>query len=282
MRRPNVDFPAPDAPTTATDSPAATSRSTAARMVSGPSGLLTCFPRFSALRTLVSDMLHRFVVCAWLLVMALGAWADAPANPPKLLVLGDSISAGYGIRIEEGWVALLESRLREQDYGYQVINASVSGETTTGGLARLPRTLSLHKPRIVVLELGGNDGLRGLPLSAIRRNLERMILAARSSGAKVLLIGMRMPSNYGPQYVSGFMAIYQDLAKRYATPLVPFIMEGVALDGRLMQADGIHPTAAAQKRLLDNVWPVLKPLLGAPRKADARRQPAQASTGSGG
>jgi acyl-CoA thioesterase-1 len=215
-------------------------------------------------------------VSVWLLVTALGSWADAPANPPKLLVLGDSISAGYGIRIEEGWVALLESRLREQGYGYQVVNASVSGETTTGGLARLPRALTLHKPRIVVLELGGNDGLRGLPLNAIRRNLERMILAARASGAKVLLIGMRMPSNYGPQYVDGFMANYRDLARRYATPLVPFIMEGVALDARLMQADGVHPTAAAQKRLLDNVWPVLKPLLGAPRKADATRQPAQA------
>jgi len=227
-------------------------------------------------------MLHRFVVSVWLLVTALGAWADAPANPPKLLVLGDSISAGYGIRIEEGWVALLESRLREQGYGYQVVNASVSGETTTGGLARLPRALALHKPRIVVLELGGNDGLRGLPLNAIRTNLERMILAARSSGAKVLLIGMRMPSNYGPQYVSGFMANYQDLARRYATPLVPFIMEGVALDGRLMQADGIHPTAAAQRRLLDNVWPVLKPLLGTPRKADARPQPAHTSMSSGG
>lgn len=222
------------------------------------------------------------MVTVWLLVTALGAWADAPANPPKLLVLGDSISAGYGIRIEEGWVALLASRLREQGYGYQVVNASVSGETTAGGLARLPRALNLHNPGIVVIELGGNDGLRGLPLDTIRRNLERMILAARSSGAKVLLIGMRMPSNYGPQYVSGFFANYQQLAKRYATPLVPFIMEGVALDGRLMQADGVHPTAAAQKRLLDNVWPVLKPLLGAPRKADARGQPAQSSMSSGG
>ncbi len=222
------------------------------------------------------------MVSVWLLVTALGAWADAPANPPKLLVLGDSISAGYGIRIEEGWVALLESRLREQGYGYQVVNASVSGETTTGGLARLPRALALHKPRVIVLELGGNDGLRGLPLNAIRRNLESMILAARSSGAKVLLIGMRMPANYGPQYVSGFIANYQDLAKRYATPFVPFIMEGVALDGRLMQADGIHPTAAAQRRLLDNVWPVLKPLLGTPPKADARPQAAHASMSSGG
>lgn len=185
-------------------------------------------------------------------------------------MLGDSISAGYGIRIEQGWVAQLQSRLREQGYGYQVVNASVSGETTAGGLARLPRALALHKPKIVVIELGGNDGLRGLPLDTIKRNLERMIIAARSSGAKVLLIGMRMPTNYGPPYVAGFFANYQDLARRFATPLVPFILEGVALDGRLMQSDGIHPTAPAQGRLLDNVWPVLKPLLGAARKADAR------------
>jgi acyl-CoA thioesterase-1 len=227
-------------------------------------------------------MFYRFIVCVCLLVLALGALAEAPANPPKLLVLGDSISAGYGIRIEEGWVALLESRLRDQGYGYHVVNASVSGETTAGGLARLPRALKLHKPGVVILELGGNDGLRGLPLSVIRRNLERMILAARSSGAKVLLVGMRLPSNYGPQYVSGFFANYQELARRYATPFVPFIMEGVALDGRLMQLDGIHPTAAAQRRLLDNVWPVLKPLLGTPRTADARPEAPQASMSSGG
>jgi acyl-CoA thioesterase-1 len=196
--------------------------------------------------------------------------------------MGDSISAGYGIRIEEGWVALLQSRLREQGYVYQVVNASVSGETTSGGLARLPRALGLHKPKIVILELGGNDGLRGLPLDGIRRNLENMIRASRSAGSLVLLVGMRMPSNYGPQYVLGFHATYQELAKQYAVPLVSFILDGVALDDRLMQSDGIHPTAPAQSRLLDNVWPVLKPLLGAPKRADATSRDAVVPMSAGG
>jgi acyl-CoA thioesterase-1 len=207
-----------------------------------------------------------------LLFATLGAHAASTSNAPTLLVLGDSISAGYGIRIEEGWVALLQGRLRDQGYGYRVVNASVSGETTAGGLARLPRALQLHKPTIVVIELGGNDGLRGLPLDVIRRNLERMIVASRSAGARVVLVGIRMPINYGAQYTAGFDANYQELAKLYRTPLVPFILEGVALDTRLMQEDGIHPTAAAQRQLLENVWPMLKPLLGAPKRPDARAQ----------
>jgi acyl-CoA thioesterase-1 len=215
-------------------------------------------------------MLLRLVVTGLLLLATLCAEAASPSRQPTLLVFGDSISAGHGIRIEEGWVALLQSRLQGQGYGYRVVNASVSGETTAGGLARLPRALDLHHPKIVIIELGGNDGLRGLPLEMIRKNLEHMILAARSSGALVLLVGMRMPTNYGAPYVSGFHAIYPKLARRYAVPLVPFLLEGVALDGRLMQADGIHPTAPAQRRLLDNVWPVLRPLLGAPKKADAK------------
>jgi acyl-CoA thioesterase-1 len=184
-------------------------------------------------------------------------------------VLGDSISAGYGIHVEEGWVALLQSRLQQQGYGYRVVNASVSGETTSGGLARLPRALELHHPKIVIIELGGNDGLRGLPLDVIRRNLEAMIVASRSSGALVLLVGMRMPANYGATYVNGFQDIYKELSKRLATPLVPFLLDGVALDSRLMQWDQIHPTAYAQRKLLDNVWPMLKSLLGTRRTADA-------------
>jgi acyl-CoA thioesterase I len=213
-----------------------------------------------------------------LLLLALVVEAESPPHRPTLLVLGDSISAGYGIRVEEGWVALLQSRLQAQGYGYRVVNASVSGETTAGGLARLPRALQLHRPKIVIIELGGNDGLRGLPLGVIRKNLETMILACRSASALVLLVGMRMPTNYGSQYVAGFHASYQDLSKRYATPLVPFILEGVALDGRLMQSDGIHPTAAAQRRLLDNIWPVLKPLLGASPTVDARTHSMIAAT----
>jgi acyl-CoA thioesterase I len=205
-----------------------------------------------------------------LLFAALSAGAGSPPGEPTLLVLGDSISAGFGIGVEEGWVALLQGRLQREGYGYRVVNASVSGETTGGGLSRLPRALQLHQPKIVIIELGGNDGLMGLPLDVIRKNLKTMIQASRSSGALVLLVGMRLPSNYGPKYVDGFHAIYPNLAKRYASPLVPFLMEGVALDRRLMQWDGIHPTAAAQSRLLDNVWPVLKPLLGVPRKAGAK------------
>jgi acyl-CoA thioesterase-1 len=227
-------------------------------------------------------MLFRLFATGLLLAAALAAPAASTSKSPTLLVLGDSISAGYGIQIEEGWVALLQGRLREQGYGYQVVNASVSGETTAGGLARLPRALRLHEPRIVIIELGGNDGLRGLPLAMIRKNLERMIVASRSAGALVLLVGVRMPVNYGAQYTAGFHANYQDLAKRYRTPLVPFILEGVALDQRLMQADGIHPTAAAQRQLLDNVWPVLRPLLGASKKADARAQATASAVNSRG
>jgi acyl-CoA thioesterase-1 len=215
-------------------------------------------------------MTHRLIATGLLLFTALATSSGSAPSMPALLVFGDSVSAGYGIRIEEGWVALLQSRLQNQGYGYRVVNASVSGETTAGGLARLPRALQLHRPKIVVIELGGNDGLRGLPLAEVRKNLEAMMRAARASGAKVLLIGMRLPPNYGGPYVDSFQATYGDLSKHYSVPLVPFLLEGVALDGRLMQPDGIHPTAAAQPRLLDNVWPVLKPLLRPP-------QPTQAS-----
>ena len=214
-------------------------------------------------------MVLRLIAAGILLVAAFVAAPGSPPPPRTLLVLGDSISAGYGIHVEEGWVALLQSRLQQQGYGYRVVNASVSGETTAGGLARLPRALELHHPKIVIIELGGNDGLRGLPLEEISKNLEAMIAASRSSGALVLLVGMRMPANYGATYVNGFQDIYKQLSKRLATPLVPFLLDGVALDSRLMQWDQIHPTAFAQRKLLDNVWPVLKSLLGTRRTADA-------------
>ena len=176
-------------------------------------------------------------------------------------MLGDSISAGYGLAEGEGWVTLLQTRLRMQGYGHRVVNASVSGETTTGGLARLPRALALHRPAIVVLELGGNDGLRGLPLETSRANLERSIELARTSGAKVLLLGMKMPPNYGARYTSGFEAIYPALAKKYRVAFVPFFLESIALKPGLIQGDGLHPTAAAQPAMLDAVWPTLAPLL---------------------
>lgn len=194
----------------------------------------------------------------------LPAWAcgsEARDRVPTILVLGDSVSAGYGLAAGEGWVALLQARLKAQGYGYRVINASVSGETTTGGLSRLPRALSLHQPKIVILELGGNDGLRALPLDTSRRNLERIIETSRASGAEVLLLGMKIPPNYGPRYSQGFEKVFKDLARRYRLPFEPFFLEKIALVPGMIQADGLHPTAKAQPIMLETVWPVLKPML---------------------
>ena len=176
-------------------------------------------------------------------------------------MLGDSLSAAYGIRLEQGWVALLQGRLKAQGYGHKVVNASSSGETTGGALARLPRALELHRPAIVILELGGNDGLRGLPIDGVRGNFESLIRLSLESGAKVLLVGMRIPPNYGPAYTRSFHQLYGDLARQYRLPLVPFFLDGIALDDSLMLEDGLHPNAAAQPKLLDQIWPQLKPLL---------------------
>jgi acyl-CoA thioesterase-1 len=190
------------------------------------------------------------------------ASVSARAETPVILVFGDSVSAGYGLtRVEQGWAALLQTRLKDQEYGYQVVNASVSGETTAGGLARLPRALMLHQPKIVILELGGNDGLRALPIAQMRSNLLRMVDLASAAGAKVLLLGMRMPPNYGPDFTEQFRLCYSDLAHDRKLPLVPFLLNGIALNPALMQADGIHPNALGQPKLLDNVWPSLTPLL---------------------
>ena len=189
------------------------------------------------------------------------AAAAQVAAPGPILVLGDSLSAGYGVKVDATWVALLQRRLATQGYGYRVINASVSGETTGGARARLPRALELHKPSVVVLELGGNDGLRGLPIKQVRANFESMIEQARNAGAQVVLVGMRMPPNYGAEYADSFHALYGELAQKYQLPLLDFFLDGVALDDNLMQADGIHPTAAAQPKLLDNLWPVLAKVL---------------------
>jgi acyl-CoA thioesterase-1 len=190
------------------------------------------------------------------------AAVSAHAATPVILVFGDSISAGYGLpRVEQGWAALLQAKLQEEGYGYQVVNASVSGETTAGGLARLPRALNVHHPAIVILELGGNDGLRALPVAQMRDNLSRMAGLAATAGAKVLLLGMRIPPNYGPEYTAEFARVYADLARDQKLPFVPFLLNGIALNPDLMQADGIHPNQAGQPKLLDAVWPALKPLL---------------------
>jgi acyl-CoA thioesterase-1 len=189
------------------------------------------------------------------------ASASAHAETPLILVFGDSISAGYGLALEQGWVELLKTRLKSQGYGYQVVNASVSGETTAGGLARLPRALELHHPSIVILELGGNDGLRALPIAQMRANLTQMVNLSTAVGAKVLLLGMRMPPNYGPQYTEQFAMVFSDLAAEKKTPVVPFLLTDIALSPSLLQNDDIHPNALGQPILLDNVWPTLKPLL---------------------
>jgi acyl-CoA thioesterase-1 len=190
------------------------------------------------------------------------ATASAKAEAPVILVFGDSISAGYGLtHVEQGWVELLKTRLKTQGYGYQVVNASVSGETTAGGLARLPRALNLHRPKILILELGANDGLRGLPIPQMRENLTRMVEQASAAGAKTLLLGMRMPPNYGPEFTEQFRLVFSDLARDKHLPLVPFLLNNVALSEKLMQDDNLHPNALGQPVLLDNVWPSLQPLL---------------------
>lgn len=204
-------------------------------------------------------------LCLPLLFAALcclpGSFAEA--NARTVLVLGDSISAAYEMGREEGWVALLEARLAVQAPGWRVVNASVSGETTGGGLARLPAALTEHDPELVLIELGGNDALRGYPLEQIRANLDSMVRAAE--GRRVLVLGMQIPPNYGPRYARGFAGLFQAVAEAHGASYAPFLLEPtleqVALDPKLMQSDGIHPNAAAQPTLLDAVWPHLQPLL---------------------
>ena len=189
------------------------------------------------------------------------ALQNAVASDRTILVFGDSLSAAYGIRPEQGWVALLTQRLQAQGYGYQIVNASVSGETTSGGLQRLPRALQLHQPGIVVLELGANDALRGLPLSGTRANLAQMVRLSQEAGARVLLVGIRIPPNYGPRYTEEFASVFPELAKQYHLALVPFLLQDVALNPARMQEDGMHPNAAGEAPIVDTVWPYLKPLL---------------------
>ena len=197
-------------------------------------------------------------------VLLIFAWlgSAAHADAPVILVFGDSLSAGFGLEhVEEGWVGLLKAKLKDQGYVYQVVNASVSGETTAGGLARLPRALALHQPRIVVLELGGNDGLRALPIGQLRSNLTRMIELSQAAGARVLLLGMRIPPNYGAEYTEKFFAGFTAVAGSKKVPVVPFLLNDIALSARLMQSDGVHANELGQPKILANVWPTLAPLL---------------------
>jgi len=196
--------------------------------------------------------------------MLLGGVATAnsqDAGQPVVLVFGDSLSAGYGIDVDQSWVHLLQSRLSSEGYEHKVVNASISGETTEGGATRIGSALSRFEPDLVILELGGNDGLRGFPPDRIRENLRKILVTAKTSGAAVVLLGIRIPTNYGPRYTRAFENVYRETAGELDIPWIEFFMEGVALNEELMQDDGIHPNAAAQPMLLDNAWPAIEAAL---------------------
>ncbi|HET6545459.1 MAG TPA: arylesterase [Rhodanobacteraceae bacterium] len=199
------------------------------------------------------------------LILSLLVWlvstAAVAASPQPILVLGDSLSSAYRIAPEDGWVHLLRARLDRAGVARRLINASIAGETSAGGLERLPELLAKHHPALVIVELGANDGLRGLPLATIRDNLTAIVTRSRDAGARVVLLGIELPVNYGPHYRDGLRTLYRDLSREFNLPLVPFLLEGVALDPALMQEDGLHPTAAGEPKVLDNVWAVLEPAL---------------------
>lgn len=200
--------------------------------------------------------------CMMVLALMLGASASAAYAGEGILVFGDSLSAGYGIERSEGWVALLRDRLAHANANIEVVNASVSGETSAGGRGRLEAALDRHDPAVVILELGANDGLRALPIDRMKANLEAMVAASREAGAKVLLLGMRIPSNYGPDYSTRFHQAFVDVAEATDVAFVPFFLEPIAMDRAYFQNDGVHPNAEAQPKLLDIVWPKLRVLLG--------------------
>jgi acyl-CoA thioesterase-1 len=211
-----------------------------------------------------------------LLLFLVAAAANA-AVVPTVLIFGDSLSAGYGIDVDRSWTALLQSRLNAQGYEHRVINASISGETTEGGKTRISSALKNFSPDLVILELGGNDGLRGFPPEVMKSNLQTIIETTRASGASIVLLGIRIPSNYGPRYTSAFEAVYRDLADELDVPWIEFFMDGVALNEELMQDDGIHPNEDAQPILLDNAWPIIREAL---TEQTGRHIEAQAETGT--
>jgi acyl-CoA thioesterase I len=201
----------------------------------------------------------RSLFCAFLLVVA--PFGSAQDKSPVLLVVGDSVSAAYGLTGGQGWVELLSKKLAAEGYRYRLVNASISGDTTAGGRARLPALLAQHKPAVVIVELGGNDALRGGKLATTRDNLDAMVVASQAAGAKVLVVGMEIPPNYGPAYAREFRDLYTSVSSTRKVPLVPSFFAGFGEDLSFFQPDRIHPTAQAQSRLLDNVWPQLVPLL---------------------
>jgi acyl-CoA thioesterase-1 len=208
--------------------------------------------------------LRRFILSFGVLVTALSTAltpVQGVAASRTILIYGDSLSAAFGIAQERGWVALLEARLKSEHLDYSVANASISGETTSGGLARMKKVLERTRPTVTVIELGANDGLRGLPVSQMKKNLETMITEATAAGSRVLLVGIKMPPNYGPDYNRAFDAVFRDLAKEHKTGFVPFFFEGFVENRSFFQPDNLHPTAAAQPILLDTVWKALRPML---------------------
>jgi len=203
----------------------------------------------------------RSLLCVWFTVVGMAAMAFAQNNAPVILVVGDSVSAGYGLPGGNGWVDLLAQKLKADRYRYRVVNASISGDTTAGGRARLAPLLHQHKPAIVIVELGGNDALRGGKLATTRDNLDAMVATAQGAGAKVLLLGMQLPPNYGPAYVKEFGDLFTSVAKARRVPSIPYLFAGFGDDLAFFQSDRIHPTVDAQPKLLDNVWPALQPML---------------------
>jgi len=266
----SVLLPEPDAPTIATDSRAASSKSISWRIVSVPVESATCLvTRWTAMiggsDILAARRRRDWLVDFTLLLAAAPALGQGAPAKKTLLVVGDSLSAEYGLARGSGWVALLEARIAKEKLPWQVVNASISGDTTSGGRSRLPALLKQHRPGVVVIELGGNDALRGLPVPMTQANLAEMARAAKGAGARVLIAGMLVPPNYGRKYLEDFNAAFTAVAKAEGTALVPFLLEGIA-DGpdaeTIFQSDRIHPKAQAHPRILDNVWPALRPLLG--------------------
>jgi acyl-CoA thioesterase-1 len=195
------------------------------------------------------------------LLLILSGLAAQAAPVPTVMVFGDSLSAGYGIDVDQSWTSLLQSRLKAEGYEHRVVNASISGETTEGGKTRIPAALANFSPDLVILELGGNDGLRGFPPDVMKTNLRAIIETTRASGAAVVLLGIRIPTNYGPRYRQAFEGVYRDLAAELGVPWIEFFMDGIALNDSLLQDDGIHPNAEAQPMLLDNAWPIIEQTL---------------------
>lgn len=241
----------------ATVSPGLTLKLISCRIVSTPSPLATVLPKpLTSITAFVSAMPR---ILTFLVVLLFTTASHATAR--TILVFGDSLSAGFGIAVSQSWPALLDTRLQEKKLSWRVANASISGETSAGGRARLAAALNRVQPGVVIIALGANDGLRGLPVATLRDNLGAMIRSAKAAKARVLLVGMKLPPNYGPDYTRDFEQAYVDLARREHVALLPFLLEPLGAGRGDFQADGLHPVAAAQPRLLDHVWPALQPLL---------------------